>query len=87
MRDQKQMMIDRQAEIISDLRKQLQHRDSKVVELEIEISRIKPAATFYLDLQKQVKNNPTLLSEWRRFCSFLKMAADQKYLDEYGEEV
>lgn len=85
MRDQQQMMIDRQAELISDLRKQLQSRDKRIVELELELSRMDTPAKFYLDMQKQIKENPTLLSEWQRFCTFLKIGADQKYLEKYVE--
>lgn len=81
MRDQNLMMIDRQAEIITDLRNQLKQQVTRVAQLENEVSALAPAAKFYTDLQEQVQKNPLLLSEWRRFCSFLKIGADEEYLD------
>lgn len=77
MRDQRDMMIQRQAEVISDLRAQLQKRAAEVDNLRREFQQKALAAHYYQMLQKSIMENETLQSEWRRFITIAKLSFDE----------
>jgi hypothetical protein len=79
-------MIQRQAEIISRLNKQLAEihdQHAKVLARNLsEYQRIAPYAHFYEELQKTIIENPTLIEEWSRFLLLVKLTnpdADKPY--------
>jgi predicted RNase H-like nuclease (RuvC/YqgF family) len=84
MRDPRQMMIDRQAQIITDQRSTIDRLHAQNQSLKSENARLRKSAETYDTLVEQVLSNPTLQAEWDRFLSFLKMAGDEKYLKENG---
>jgi hypothetical protein len=99
--NQDKLMIDKQAEIITKLREQVDVSFKETVRLRAELGlkkelydkavqtaaeniRLKKTLTVYNDLLEQIENNPVLQSEWERFVSILKMAADEDYLKRNG---
>jgi hypothetical protein len=84
MRDQSDMMIEKQAELISKLRADNAQLQQKLDQQYRDIERLRMPARFYNDLQKQILENPTLQSEWERFLTFLKMSGEEDYLKETG---
>jgi hypothetical protein len=77
-------MIEKQAELISKFRSENTHLHNQVDQLNARLQIKTRTEMFYLDLMKQVVENPILQSEWDRFLSFLKLAADEKYLRSSG---
>lgn len=67
-------MIKRQGEIISELNEEIRRLRDQRDKAWDELDQIRPAAFFYLGMQKAIIDNPILQGEWTRFCSFLRMA-------------
>lgn len=84
MRDQRDMMIEKQAQLISTYRSNISKLEAERDRLKNEIDSLHRPAKFYLELQKQVGENPIVQAEWDRFLLVLKMAADDDYLRENG---
>jgi hypothetical protein len=71
-----QRMIERQAQIISDLRREITSLHNQLETEKAVNAKNSRAAVFYFSLQTQILENPILQSEWDRFCSFLKMTQE-----------
>lgn len=80
MRDPRDMMIQRQAEIITELRAVPAKLEDRIIKLEREIDRLKVPAQYWLDMQKQIVETPLLQGQWETFLMYMKLAADEKYL-------
>jgi len=74
MMNQNERMIETQARIISELRRDYSGIQRELQSAKNEINRLRDAGEFYLEMQEAIKDNPILQSEWVRFCSFLKMS-------------
>ena len=85
-----QAMIEAQAKTITKLQNDLKSaRDEykrEIARLAAEqenirsqINKNQQAGKFYLQLQQAILDNPVLLSEWERFCSFLKLSDFNDY--------
>ena len=77
-------MIERQAQIITDLRKQLaeanDHHQRRYARMESTYRDLAVYGNFYKQMQKIIVENPTLVEEWGRFCLLMKLtdpSADQ----------
>lgn len=86
MRDQQQMMIERQAELISKLNKDVKEISQALGKAEIRLSERDHYAEQYQKLIVEISSSDIIKGEWVRFCSFLKMGASEKYLKDVGEE-
>ena len=49
-----------------------------------ERNRYKPAAEFWFDMQRQIKDNPAIRSAWEEFLVTLKLGADDAYIKRAG---
>lgn len=84
-------MIEKQAEQISRLNNDLRRANDAYNTLAAQIEAVKEnirvnqrAGGFYRQLVRAIQDNPILQSEWRRFCSFLKLAEFDQYRAEVG---
>lgn len=77
MRDPRDMMVERQAEIISSQNEQLrtikEKHDAQVNALRREIKEMRVYSEFYKKLQETILSNPTLINEWQSFMLLVKM--------------
>lgn len=68
------MMIERQAQRITELNKIISDLERRVNRLQSEIENRHKAGGFYLELQKAILDNPTLQAEWSRFLVILRLS-------------
>ena len=64
-----QLMIEKQAQIITQLRTDIKTLRTKVATLE----QYNRAAEFYLEMQRAILASPSLQSEWTRFLAIAKL--------------
>jgi hypothetical protein len=71
------VMIDRQARLISEQRAIIDGLRKDNDRLDIENERLRRSAGYYDMLQKAIVESPTLQSEWRRFIAIAKLSFDE----------
>lgn len=77
-RSEDQRMIAKQGEIIARQNQELRDLGQEVKGLRRAVERFEDGGRFWLAMQHQINENPTLQSEWARFISFLKMTISEE---------
>lgn len=81
MIDSNTRMIQKQAEVISNLRKEIKELNTRLDSKQILIEQFKDAGCFYLSMQEQIRESEFLQDAWRDFIFALKMASNAEYIN------
>jgi hypothetical protein len=70
-------MIEAQAACITKLNDDVSRLGKIIDGLQDRIKLAETKAKYWEELQKLIADNPTLASEWKRFCMFIKLSDDE----------
>lgn len=71
--DQRDRMVERQAQIITDKNEEVKALKKKIDLLEDRLAAKEQYADFYLKMQETILASPALMIEWQRFCLVMKL--------------
>lgn len=72
-----QRMIEAQAAQITKLNDLIKRQGKTIDGLTDRLKNYERGGKFWDELQKLIADNPTLASEWKRFCMFIKLSDDE----------
>lgn len=72
--DQLERTVEAQAKHISRLNEDVRRYKDEIQYLKRQHAEDRKFAQFYRQMQEVILDNPTVMSEWQRFCMVLKMA-------------
>lgn len=81
MNNFERIIYDRQGSLIKDLNEENFNLKRKLNNIETELNELKRHKNYYKLLTEIIQNTPALQSEWNKFVTLIKLAAEKEEIE------